>query len=215
MRPKIILCIITLSFGISACNPPIKKDKNIDEVKADHEKELLEADRKLLESEKKLLELEKINLENSKIASDNEAKFKENNRIIKNRGVINREYENNTNNDYYSDAESTISDFLSAENSRDFEYIYSFYSPYLRRYFGLNNPTYSSLQNLYTKSWNSNSFSKNTVVTIDQIVENEFLVRINYEWQRYSSPSKFNSKYDNLKFVLDNENRIIEVYSLN
>ena len=94
-------------------------------------------------------------------------------------------------------------------------YIYSFYSPYLRRYFGLNNPTYSSLQNLYTKSWNSNSFSKNTVVTIDQIVENEFLVRINYEWHRYSSPSKFNSKYDNLKFVLDNENRIIEVYSLN
>jgi len=210
---KFLLSIITLSFGIYACNPPIKKDK--DKVKVDHEKELLEADRKLLESEKKLLELEKINLENSKIASDKEAKFKENNRVVKNKEVLNREYENSTNIDYYSDAESTISDFLSAENARDFEYIYSFYSPYLRRYFGLNNPTYTSLQNLYTKSWKSNSYSKNTVVTIDQIVENEFLVRINYEWERYSDPSKFNSKYDNLKFVLDDNNKIIEVYSIN
>jgi len=212
---KILLSIITLSFGISACNTPIKKDKDKDKVKADHEKELLEANRKLLESEKKLLELEKINLENSKIASDKEAKFKGNNRVVKNKEVLNREYENSTNSDYYSDAESTISDFLSAENARDFEYIYSFYSPYLRRYFGLNNPTYTSLQNLYTKSWNSNSYSKNTVVTIDPIIENEFLVRINYEWQRYSDPSKFNSKYDNLKFVLDNDNRIIEVFSIN
>jgi hypothetical protein len=118
---KILLSIITLSFGIYACNPPIKKDK----VKVDHEKELLEADRKLFESEKKLLELEKINLENSKIASDKEAKFKENNRVVKNKEVLNREYENSTNIDYYSDAESNISNFLSAENARDFEYIYT------------------------------------------------------------------------------------------
>jgi hypothetical protein len=68
---------------------------------------------------------------------------------------------------------------------------------------------------LYQKSWSSNSYSKNTVVTIDQIVENEFLVIINYEWERYSDPSKFNSKYDNLKFVLDDNNKIIEVYSIN
>ena len=61
---KILLLIITLSFGIYACNPPIKKDK--DKVKVDHEKELLEADRKLLESEKKLLESEKKLLEQEK-----------------------------------------------------------------------------------------------------------------------------------------------------
>ena len=41
MKSKILLSIITLSFGISACYPPNKNEK----VKVDHEKELLEADR--------------------------------------------------------------------------------------------------------------------------------------------------------------------------
>ena len=64
MKSKILLSIITLSFGISACYPPNENEKV--KVKVDHEKELLEADRKLLESEKKLLESEKKLLEQEK-----------------------------------------------------------------------------------------------------------------------------------------------------
>ena len=44
---------------------------------------------------------------------------------------------------------------------------------------------------------------------------NEFIVKINYQWSKNSNPSKVNSKFDNLKFVLDNDNKIIEVSSLN
>ena len=207
MKPISFLSIITLSLIICSCNPPTKKNTN----DSDSKKELLEAELKLLEREKKILEQEKINLENSKTPIDEQAKLIEDNRVIKNR----KDLDNSTNNDYYSDAQSIISNFLNAENSRDFSYIYSFYSPSVRRYFGHNNPTYSSLGNMYQKAWNSTPYSKNNLISIDRINGNEFLVKINYQWSKNSNPSQVNSKYDNLKFVLDNDNKIIEVSSFN
>ena len=208
MKSISFLSIITLSLIICSCNPPTKKNTN----DSDSKKELLEAELKLLEREKKILEQEKINLENSKTPIDEQAKLIEDNRVIKNR----KDLDNSTNNnDYYSDAQSIISNFLNAENSRDFSYIYSFYSPSVRRYFGHNNPTYSSLGNMYQKAWNSTPYSKNNLISIDRINGNEFLVKINYQWSKNSNPSQVNSKYDNLKFVLDNDNKIIEVSSFN
>ena len=208
MKPISFLSIITLSLIICSCNPLAKKNTN----DSDSKKELLEAELKLLEREKKILEQEKINLENSKTPIDEQAKLIEDNRVIKNR----KDLDNSTNNnDYYSDAQSIISNFLNAENSRDFSYIYSFYSPSVRRYFGHNNPTYSSLGNMYQKAWNSTPYSKNNLISIDRINGNEFLVKINYQWSKNSNPSQVNSKYDNLKFVLDNDNKIIEVSSFN
>ena len=207
MKPISFLSIITLSLIICSCNPPTKKNTN----DSDSKKELLEAELKLLEREKKILEQENINLENSKTPIDEQAKLIEDNRVIKNR----KDLDNSTNNDYYSDAQSIISNFLNAENSRDFSYIYSFYSPSVRRYFGHNNPTYSSLGNMYQKAWNSTPYSKNNLISIDRINGNEFLVKINYQWSKNSNPSQVNSKYDNLKFVLDNDNKIIEVSSFN
>ena len=81
MKSKILLSIITLSFGISASYPPNENEKV--KVKVDDEKELLEADRKLLESEKKLLEQERINLENQRIDAENDAIEQEKNLAIK------------------------------------------------------------------------------------------------------------------------------------
>ena len=208
MKPISFLSIITLSLIICSCNPPTKKNTN----DSDSKKELLEAELKLLEREKKILEQEKINLENSKTPIDEQAKLIEDNRVIKNR----KDLDNSTNNnDYYSDAQSAISNFLSAENSRDFSYIYSFYSPSLRRYFGLFSPTYSSLENVYQKAWIATPYSKNNFISIDRINGNEFFVKIKYDYRKKSKPKILESKYDNLKFVLDNNNKIIEVYSLN
>ena len=81
MKSKILLSIITLSFGISACYPPNENEKV--KVKVDHEKELLEAERKLLEQEKNLLEQERINLENQRIDAENDAIEQEKNLAIK------------------------------------------------------------------------------------------------------------------------------------
>ena len=207
MKPISFLSIITLSLIICSCNPPTKKNTN----DSDSKKALLEAELKLLEREKKILEQEKINLENGKTPINKPPQIIENNPVVNH----SKDLENSNNNNYYSDAQSIISNFLSAENSRDFSYIYSFYSPSVRRYFGHNNPTYSSLGNMYQKAWNSTPYSKNNLISIDRINGNEFLVKINYQWSKNSNPSQVNSKYDNLKFVLDNDNKIIEVSSFN
>jgi hypothetical protein len=139
-----------------------------------------------LKAEIKLLEKEKINLKNQKKIS-----------------------EAGHNNPY-----DMIEDFLIAENSRDFDYIFGFFSSYIRRYYGHTRPTYYSLRNLYQKAWKVNSYSKNTLLDIDEINNNVFLVKIQYKWRKYNS-TKLNSKQDLLKFVLDEDDRIIEVYSIN
>ena len=186
MKPISFLSIITLSLIICSCNPPNKNNSD----DSDSKKALLEAEIKLLEREKKILEQEKINLKN--------------NRVIKNRKDIDNKA-----------AQSIIENFLSAEGSKDFSYIYSFFSPSLRRYYGLNNPTYSSLENVYQKAWIATPYSKNNFISIDRINGNEFFVKIKYDYRKKSNPEILKSKYDNLKFVLDNNNKIIEVYSLN
>ena len=170
----------------------------------DSKKKLIEAERRLLEREKKLLEQERSNFQ-SKMNTATESRKAD----IYIPPAPTRKAEIN------NDAKYVISNFLAAENSRDFSYIYSFYSPFLRRYFGHNNPTYSSLSAMYQKAWNSTPYSKNNLISIDQINGNQFLVKINYEWSKNSNPSQVNSKYDNLKFVLDNDNKIIEVSSIN
>ena len=207
MKSISFLSIITLSLIICSCNPPTKKNTN----DSDSKKALLEAELKLLEREKKILEQEKINLENGKTPINKPPQIIENNPVVNH----SKDLENSNNNNYYSDAQSAISNFLSAENSRDFSYIYSFYSPSLRRYFGLFSPTYSSLENVYQKAWNATPYSKNSFISIDPINGNEFIVKINYQWSKNSNPSKVNSKFDNLRFVLDNDNKIIEVSSFN
>lgn len=207
MKSISFLSIITLSLIICSCNPPNKNNSD----DSDSKKALLEAELKLLEREKKILEQEKINLENGKTPINKPPQIIENNPVVNH----SKDLDNSNNNNYYSDAQSAISNFLSAENSRDFSYIYSFYSPSLRRYYGHNNPTYTSLQNVYQKAWNATPYSKNSFINIDRINGNEFFVKINYEWSKNSNPSEVKSKYDNLKFVLDNNNKIIEVSSLN
>jgi len=207
MKSISFLSIITLFLIISSCNTPTKNNSD----DSDSKKALLEAELKLLEREKKILEQEKINLENGKTPINKPPQIIENNPVVNH----SKDLENSNNNNYYSDAQSAISNFLSAENSRDFSYIYSFYSPSVRRYFGHNNPTYSSLGNMYQKAWNSTPYSKNNLISIDRINGNEFLVKINYQWSKNSNPSQVNSKFDNLKFVLDNDNKIIEVSSFN
>jgi len=207
MKSISFLSIITLSLIICSCNPPNKNNSD----DSDSKKALLEAELKLLEREKKILEQEKINLENGKTPINKPPQIIENNPVVNH----SKDLDNSNNNNYYSDAQSAISNFLSAENSRDFSYIYSFYSPSLRRYFGLFSPTYSSLENVYQKAWNATPYSKNSFISIDPINGNEFIVKINYQWSKNSNPSKVNSKFDNLRFVLDNDNKIIEVSSLN
>jgi hypothetical protein len=140
MKSISFLSIITLFLIICSCNTPNKNNSD----DSDSKKALLEAELKLLEREKKILEQEKINLENGKTPINKPPQIIENNPVVNH----SKDLENSNNNNYYSDAQSAISNFLSAENSRDFSYIYSFYSPSLRRYFGLFSPTYSRMENV-------------------------------------------------------------------
>ena len=205
------IVILSLIISSSSCNPPNEKNEIIAKNYADPKNELLAAKQKLFEQENQLVEQEKINLENQKKASEALALEKAKN--LANKSLLNLNRENN-NEAGYNDAYDMIENFLIAENSRDFDYIFGFFSSNLRRYYGHMRPTYYSLQDLYQKSWNANAYSKNTLLTIDPINENVFLVRIEYNWRKFNS-SKLNSKEDLLKFILDNDDRIIEVFSIN
>jgi len=213
MKSIILFSIVILSLIISSssCNPPNEKNEIVNKNYADPKNELLAAKQKLFEQENQLVEQEKINLENQKKAS--EALALEQAKNLANKSLLHLNRENNYEADY-NNPYDMIENFLIAENSRDFDYIFGFFSSNLRRYYGHMRPTYYSLQDLYQKSWNTNSYSKNTLLTIDPINENVFLVRIEYNWRKFNS-SKLNSKEDLLKFVLDNDDRIIEVFSIN
>ena len=212
MKSKVILLLsIFIILIVSSCN----SDKKT--ISSEEKEILLEARKRALEENNRLRErnkvLEDVNSaklidQNSKIENE-VARKADQNKMDDRNGTSSSQYVNIDN------ASIVITNFLSAENSRDFSYIYSFYSPSLRRYYGHNNPTYTSLQNVYQKAWNATPYSKNSFINIDRINGNEFFVKINYEWSKNSNPSDVKSKYDNLKFVLDNNNKIIEVSSLN
>jgi S1-C subfamily serine protease len=78
--------------------------------------------------------------------------------------------------------ENTIRDFLKAEENRDFDKIYSFFSPKLSRYYDINNPNYSKLKNRYEYLWGFVSNSRNYINSIDKINEYTYDLNTNYKY---------------------------------
>lgn len=204
---KNCLIYIYLIYSLISCGTP--EQKTNDETDFNTKKKLIETEIKLLESERKLLEQEKSNFDDKKNNSVNSDEFNEKNKVPKRENTTKKRAQN-----FQNGAESVISNFLEAENSRNFELIYSYYSPYLQKYFSNNNPSYSNMQKTYSSAWASTPYSKNTLLSVDQLTENEYRVKINYEWRKNNNNSVLNSKYDNLKIILDEQNKIVEVSSL-
>ncbi len=107
-----------------------------------------------------------------------------------------------------------IRKFISAEDDRDFDKVYSHYSPNLKRYWSMKNPSYSKLKTQYEGAWNSTSYSKNHIDKIVRIDANTYDLFTQFEYFRIKKGITKTTE-SQLRFVFDNNGKISKLYKIN
>lgn len=111
------------------------------------------------------------------------------------------------------DFSANIRSFIIAEENRDFNLIYSFFSPKISRYYDIDNPNYSKLKNRYEYLWNITRNSRNTILDIKKI--NEFTYDLETEFEYYNIKKKMViTVHSYVRFLFDNNGKIIETYEI-
>jgi serine/threonine protein kinase len=112
------------------------------------------------------------------------------------------------------DNELFLKQFLQAEDNRDFDKIYSFFAPNMKRYWSFEYPSYDKLKKEYLASWNRSQYSRNNIQQIEKINDLTFNVYIDFEFLQYNHE---NEKHVNseLRFVFDENGKIMEMYGIN
>ena len=107
-----------------------------------------------------------------------------------------------------------LKQFLQAEDNRDFDKIYSFFAPNMKRYWSFEYPSYDKLRKEYLASWNRSQYSRNNIQQIEKITDLSFNVYIDFEFLQYNHE---NEKHVNseLRFVFDENGKIMEMYGIN
>jgi len=106
-----------------------------------------------------------------------------------------------------------IQKFFEAEKNRDMEEIMSFYSSNIRRYYGKRNPSFSNIRAEYEASWRRTGYSSNENPIFQMIDERIYHVKVNYKFYVNSNQEE-KTVESNLRFVFDENGKILEVYSL-
>ncbi|MCB0744757.1 MAG: trypsin-like peptidase domain-containing protein, partial [Ignavibacteriae bacterium] len=109
--------------------------------------------------------------------------------------------------------ENIIRDFLKAEENRDFDKIYSFFSPKFSRYYDIKTPNYSNLKNRYEYLWGFVSNSRNYVKSIDKVNEYAYDLNTNYKYYDERKKKEF-SVNSTVRFLFDSNGKIIETYGI-
>jgi len=106
-----------------------------------------------------------------------------------------------------------ISLFLRAEQDRDFSKIYTFFSPNMRRYYNIYNPTESDLRNSYESVWGYTSNATNDVQSWDRI--DKFNANILTDYRFFDTKkNQWQIKRSLVRFVFDNSCKIVELYAI-
>jgi hypothetical protein len=111
------------------------------------------------------------------------------------------------------DNKAIIQSMTEAEDSRDFDAIFSHFSPNIVRYWDINNPTYDDLKKRYEYSWRITSDSKNTILRIDKITDNTYDLISSFEYYSNKKQERI-TKESRVRFIFDNNGKISEVYGL-
>jgi cytoskeletal protein RodZ len=112
------------------------------------------------------------------------------------------------------DFSNQIEGFFEAEKSRDLNLIFSYYSPYIRRYYNFEYPSKEKLRNEYEASWRKTSFAANENPTIEKIDDFTYDVNVTYRFVMRSSGTE-KSVRSRLHFVFDSDGEILEIYNNN
>lgn len=127
---------------------------------------------------------------------------------LKNTRVINSTTFNGK--EYYYDV---IIAFLKAEDNRDFDLIYSFFSPQLKRYYHLNDPDYSKLRESYETAWSFTSNPKNQIEEIEDVDEYTYDVLTTFSFYNQKKKEEQNV-ISKVRFIFDRDGKIIETYNI-
>lgn len=113
-----------------------------------------------------------------------------------------------------TDIKRVVRNFIDAEDERDFEKIYKYFSNDVVRYYNNYYPSYTDLKKSYEKSWNQTAYSSNEIITINMIDENNLNVNTVFTFfdNRTNRENKINSL---LRFTLDEFGKITHIYKLN
>lgn len=109
--------------------------------------------------------------------------------------------------------DNIIREFLLAEEKRDFDEIYSFFSPKFSRYYDLYNPNYSKLKNRYEYVWGFVSNAKNHIKSINKINDFTYDLNTNYTYYDEKNDKDF-SVNSTVRFLFDTNGKIIETYGI-
>lgn len=114
---------------------------------------------------------------------------------------------------YGHDFSKSIRDFLKAEEERDFDKIFSFFSPNLSRYYNILNPTYSRLQKKYSIVWSITSNARNNILSIHKI--NDYTYDLITDFSYYHIRRHKDEKVKTtVRFLFDKYGKIIETYNI-
>ncbi len=109
-------------------------------------------------------------------------------------------------------ANDVITSFLVAEEERNLDVISRYYSSYLRRYYNLQNPTHQDLKDRYKKAWSNSLSSINNIQYISKVSNSIYDLKTEFIFVKNNGERK--SVISKVRFVFDNDMKIIETYNL-
>tara|TARA_R100000306_G_scaffold62450_2_gene70353 strand:- start:1112 stop:3817 length:2706 start_codon:yes stop_codon:yes gene_type:complete len=108
---------------------------------------------------------------------------------------------------------NTLSKLLFAEEQRNFNDIFSFFSSNMSRYWDMNNPSYSDLKKRYEYIWGFTSNSKNKIEKIEKV--NTYTYDLYTEFSYYNLNNNENFVTNSIiRYVFDNNGKIIATYGI-
>jgi hypothetical protein len=111
------------------------------------------------------------------------------------------------------DFSKEIKGFIKAEEKRDFDLIYSFFSPHFSRYYDITNPSYSKLKERYEYLWGFTSNSKNSIQSIDRINDFTYDIRTIFSYYNRRKNKNFTTN-STVRFLFDSNGKIVETYGV-
>jgi hypothetical protein len=103
---------------------------------------------------------------------------------------------------------NSIKQLITAEEDRDFDKIYSYYSPSMEKYWDINYPTRDELQTRYAKVWQRSSNPKHTNVEVQKMAENKYVASGLYEFFQVKTNSTKIISFKNV-FSFDENGKIL------
>ena len=106
-----------------------------------------------------------------------------------------------------------VRNLLMAEENRNFEDIYSHFSPNMERYWDINYPTYDELRDRYQHSWDITDRSNHSDVKVTKVGTNTYDVSSTYRYFSVKDQVEKTVK-SKVRYVFDNSGKIIKTYGL-